>query len=79
MPKDLPSGADIPETEEWFVPFHNDNEPDKVQDEQVWANREHVFRFNTLPITDALPYVKPALLEETEPTAAPTIPQGLRP
>ena len=56
MPKDLPSGKDIPESEEWFIPFQNDNEPDTVQDEQVWASREHEFRFNALPITNALPY-----------------------
>ena len=72
MPKELPAGSDIPEEEEWFVPFNNNNYPDRVQE-------EHVFQFNALPITDALPYVDPSELEETDPTTTSTVPQGWRP
>ena len=53
-----------------FVPFNNNNYPDKVPE-------EHVFQFNALPITDALPYVDPSELEEADTNT--TVPQGWRP
>ena len=57
MPKNIPLGDDIPEHEEWIKPFNpEDDNPNTVQDEQVWANTKHKFVFNALPITDMRPY-----------------------
>ena len=57
MPKNIPLGDDIPEHEEWIKPFNpGDDNPNTVQDEQVWANTKHKFVFNALPITDMRPY-----------------------
>ena len=50
-PKIIPLGDDIPEEEEWIIPFKNDEDPDTIQDEQEWATREHKFAFNALPIS----------------------------
>ena len=64
VPRNISRGDNIPEEEEWIKPYENDNNPDTVQDEQVWAVNQHKFVYNALPVTNALPYVPPDKLSE---------------
>ena len=67
IPKNIPGSDEIPEEKEWIKPQKNDDNPDTVLDEQVWAVNQHKFVYNALPVTNALPYVLPnKLLNQQE-------------